>query len=89
MRRKFAVKVVNTALLRIHGLTISLGSLNFLQKALEPAKRRGVSANPEEFYPTQATEMAASLTIPYMFQNRREGGNTFSNISRRIRYETA
>ena len=89
MRRKFAVKWLILLCCEYHGLTISLSSLNFLQEALEPAKRRGVSANPEKFYPTQATEMAASLTIPYMFQDRGEGGNTFSNISRRIWYETA
>jgi hypothetical protein len=64
-----------------------LGSFNFLQETLEPTKRRSVATNPEELYPAQAAKIALLLTIPYVFQNRGEGGNTYSDMRERTRHE--
>ena len=50
-------------------LTIGLSSLDFLEQTLEPAERRSITTDPEEFHASEATQVAMLLPVPNMLQN--------------------
>jgi hypothetical protein len=57
-------------------LTIHLCSLDLLEQALEPSKRRSVTADPEEFDTSEGTKSTALLPVPDVLKDRGERGDT-------------
>jgi hypothetical protein len=62
--------------LALKARTISLGSLDFLEQTLEPTKRRGVTANPEELDTAEGSAVARPLAVPDIFENGGERSDT-------------
>jgi hypothetical protein len=55
---------------------VGLGSLDFLEQGLEPAKRGGVSADPEELDTLQRAQVPTALAVPDVLQDARKRRNT-------------
>ena len=76
MRRKLADDIREHRQDSQSSLTISLGGLDLLEKALEPSKGRSVTTDPEEFNPPQRTHLVLLLAVPDMLQNGCERRDT-------------
>ena len=57
-------------------LTISLGSLDLLEQALEPTKGGGVAADPEELDTPEGSDFPLPLTVPDVLQDGCEWSHT-------------